>query len=221
MSLISLNRKQLTSYHEYLLRAKRDTAFQKPQQFDEFIRNLTDIDYKNHIITLVVSNAEDNKFNFRRFTWPLLKPIIENKFFTQRYSIFKSRNENEINALEKTKDKLDTLQKIYNKVLLEKGHEKDQSSNTIYLGQNTEQNNEEWIYDKYLATTERLGELNSHLKKNDDIIKIVADFSPRGTKLSRLPIAIQGTLIGFGSVVFVLLLIGLYRKVVEFEKKIS
>ena len=193
-----------------------DTSFAAPYTMDELDEVIKDEDYQLQIIKLVTNSEVD----FRNYTMPIIRPIVSSPFYQNKLKTSLAVNNSQIDVLNKTMRKLDTLQKIYNQVLLERNKSEKASSNNFFLGNETNQEKtEEWIYDKYISTNRSMEELITDLDENQDVISIISNFSKYGNKVSRIFIAIIYTLVSLGICLLILIIIKINQFLTAFEQK--
>lgn len=181
------------------------------EDFEEWVK---EEDYELHEIKLISTKDTD----FSKYSSSIIRPIKSNTYYEQLREAKQKADLAQKAVLERTMQKLDTLGGIYNQVLLEKSKQTNTGDN-IYLGSdNTQEQSEEWIYDKYIRTSDRLESLVRRMSYEKEVVQIVSDFPTFGNKVGRLEIAIFNTLIIFGLLVLVLLLIKLYYVVAQFEQ---
>ena len=154
-----------------------DTSTVKNINIKEFKNAFTDYDYKYHQIKVVSLNNNI----FEKLSLPIIISIENNQYFKNQKKINDENLVQNENVLVKSLQEVDTLRKIYNKVLIIEANKEALGTN-ITLAQGAKKTNEIQLFKESLELNEELIGNNKEKAETTEIINVVSTFSKVGVK---------------------------------------
>ena len=214
-------------YRDNYLRVKRgstvrqDTFWVRTMQYNDFKSLLTKHDYPYHTITVVSSDPTI----FSRLQQGITNHVSETGLLQDLRKNHIDNNLAEQQLLEQSIRKLDSLRVAYNYRLMRTNDEASPGGNQLTLldNNNAEQKVPELaLYDKLLELNDELKNTRLRSTTEKEVIEVLAPFSPVGKETSFLKRSVwRYTLISFLATLVILILIGSYRYLRNFERRSS
>ncbi len=201
----------INSYYELL-----DTNIKYSDEIMQMVNDEIEPDnYPYHTITVEAKEG----FDFTILDDVLIKSVAINKFFISKRDFLEASAKAHKKSLEKTMSKLDTLGNIYNQVLLQKskGLASPTSTNGVTRlvldeNKNSDLKDYQWVFYGYKELSNELTDVNIKLGEQKPPIRIFSKFSKKGIKISRIPLFIIVSIIGF----FLPILVLLFKRLINF-----
>ena len=179
-----------------------DTSTVKNINIKEFKNAFTDYDYKYHQIKVVSLNNNI----FEKLSLPIIISIENNQYFKTQKKINDENLVQNENVLIKSLQEVDTLRKIYNKVLIIEANKEALGTN-ITLAQGAKKTNEIQLFKESLELNEELIDNNKEKAETTEILNVVSTFSKVGVKersLQKKKTFVLGLGLGFVMLAFIL-----------------
>ena len=190
----------LTSYNELILSV--DTLTAKSYSFDVFKRTFTDYDYKVHNIQVI---ATKNNI-FPKLDEVIISSIVENKYF-DKVKVLTNENLNRTDSLlRKNLTQIDSLRKVYMRVLLEESKKVSTGTN-IDLGGTKETTKEIELFEANRRINKDLEEISEDKSEKSEVINMISNFQPVGYEIKGVQENYGFLLAGLGFALMVVLLL--------------
>jgi len=203
----------ITSYDELVVSV--DTLAIKDYDIESFKKSFTNYDYFFHEIKVT---STQNKI-FKKFDKIILSSILENDYFRKVKESENSNLDRSYNLYDKNISQIDTLRKVYEKVLLEDAKNSSSGTNINMSGEINDHADIELFkinrnLDSYLT---RISEEKS---EKDKIINVISSFQKVGNVSGGILKSNKFIYfsIGFIAMVFILLLVKLNTFLDEYNK---
>ncbi|WP_369048219.1 hypothetical protein [Tenacibaculum sp. UWU-22] len=172
---IKNNNDILNSYNELVL---SDTLVAKNYSFNEFKNEFTQYDYKVHNIHVI---AKKNNV-FSKLDKPIISSVVENKYFNTIKSLFNANLNLTDSLLRKNLHQIDSLRKVYMKVLLEEA-KKNNSGTNIDLGSTKKTVKELELFKTNREISRELKDISESKSKKTEVLNVISKFQPIGYKI--------------------------------------
>jgi len=169
----------INSYNQFILSV--DTLTVKSYSFEVFKRSFTDYDYEYHNIT-VEANVNDV---FNNLEDVIIGSIVKNEYFDRLKTL---NNENLFRTdsiLRQNLTQLDTLRKVYMKVMLEEAA-KLSSGTSIDLGSTKQNTKELELFETNRRINSDLKNISDNISEKSEVINIISNFQPVGYKINNI-----------------------------------
>ncbi|MCB0476204.1 MAG: hypothetical protein KDC69_11040 [Flavobacteriaceae bacterium] len=180
---------------------KVDTTTVKNVDIEEFKKGFTVYDYTYHKIKV---KSADNAI-FGKLNEPIINSIQSNSYFKNQKLINDQNLVQNEKVLLNSLVQVDTLRKIYNEVLIKEAN-KAETGTTITLAEGAKKTNELELFEENLKLNRELINNNKERAETAEILNVVSDFNPVGTKERGL-FKKNTVLIGLGFGLLMLLII--------------
>ncbi|MDG1451350.1 MAG: hypothetical protein P8Q33_01040 [Polaribacter sp.] len=191
----------INSYNSLIL--SLDTLSVKSFGYESFKESFTNYDYKFHRITV---RAEKNDV-FDKLADVIISSVVNNNYFN-RIKTITNKNLNRTDSLYRQNlIQVDTLRNVYMKVMIEES-KKQTSGTSIDLGGQKSKTKEIDLFETNRKINQDLEEIAIKKSTEYDVINIISNFQPIGTKINFITenyIFLFGAL-GGGFMIFWLLL---------------
>lgn len=167
----------VSAYDELILEV--DTLAISNYEFLEFKSTFTDFDYKVHKI---IVEAEKNNV-FDSLTEVIISSIKENNYFNRLKNLTNADVNRKDSLYKQDLIQLDSLRKVYMKVLLEDS-KKQTSGTNIDLGNEISTNKELELYNISRRLNSDLEEITSQKSENYEVINVISNFQSLGYKIT-------------------------------------
>jgi hypothetical protein len=213
-------------YKDNYLRVKRgstvrqDTFWVRTMEYNVFRGLLTKNDYPYHTITAVSSDPSI----FSKLQRGIINHVSETGLLQDLRKNHIDNNLAEQQLLEQSIGKLDSLRIAYNHRLMRTNDEGTPGGNqlTVMDNNSARKTPELELYDKLLELNDELKNTRLRSTTEKEIIEVLAPFSPVGKETSFLKRSIwRYTLISFLTTLVILILIGIYQYLRNFERRSS
>ena len=204
----------LESYDELITSV--DTASVRNYTFRDFEQEFTDYDYKLHKIHV---KAQNNKI-FEKLGETIVSSIEENKYYNRLKILKKEDLYRSDSILRQNLRDVDSLRKVYNKVMLDEAKKQTTGTN-IDLGGDRRETKELELFKVNRTVANELRVVSTDIAKKSEIVNVVSNFQPVGYKIAGITqnkIIIYGVL-GFIFMISFLLLIKLNAYLEGYKKK--
>ncbi len=134
--------------------------------------------FKYHVVTV----GSKDKFIFTKLEEPIIGSIIGNTYYDKVKSTSHANLISKKKALESSMSELDSLRKVYKRVLLAESSRQSSGTN-IFLSEVGGSSKEVETFDLYMAMNKELTEVNQKLTEESEVINVVSSFSAVGMEL--------------------------------------
>ena len=203
----------ITSYDELVVSV--DTLAIKDYDIESFKKSFTNYDYFFHEIKVT---STQNKI-FKKFDKIILSSILENDYFRKVKESENSNLDRSYNLYDKNISQIDTLRKVYEKVLLEDAKNSSSGTNINMSGEINDHADIELFkinrnLDSYLT------KISEEKSEKDKIINVISSFQKVGNVSGGILKSNKFIYfsIGFIAMVFILLLVKLNTFLDEYNK---
>ncbi len=167
----------INSYNSLIL--SLDTLSVKSFGYESFKESFTNYDYKFHRITV---RAEKNDV-FDKLADVIISSVVNNNFFN-RIKTITNKNLNRTDSLYRQNlIQVDTLRNVYMKVMIEES-KKQTSGTSIDLGGQKSKTKEIDLFETNRKINQDLEEIAIKKSTEYDVINIISNFQPIGTKVN-------------------------------------
>jgi len=167
----------INSYNSLIL--SLDTLSVKSFGYESFKESFTNYDYKFHRITV---RAEKNDV-FDKLADVIISSVVNNNFFN-RIKTITNKNLNRTDSLYRQNlIQVDTLRNVYRKVMIEES-KKQTSGTSIDLGGQKSKTKEIDLFETNRKINQDLEEIAIKKSTEYDVINIISNFQPIGTKVN-------------------------------------
>jgi hypothetical protein len=166
----------LSSYDELILSV--DTLTVKSYSFDQFKRMYTDFDYKVHTVHVeaIKSDVFSNLDNV------IISAIVENQYFDKVKTLTNENLTRTDSLLRKNLEQIDSLRKVYLKVMLAQAN-KESTGTTIDLGGQKETTKELELFETNKRISLDLKEVSEDISDKSEVINVISNFQPVGYEI--------------------------------------
>lgn len=170
--------------------------------------------YKYHLIKV----TSKDKFIFDKLEDPIINSITKNKYYDKVKSTSYLNLMSRKNALLESITELDSLRSLYKKVLLAESA-KENSGTNIFLSQVENENEQLFVFDKYMLMNQELIKVNKQLMEEDKVINVVSSFNSIGMKINDWyrNFAVIGFIAGFMFLMLLLLFKEINQLLINYE----
>ena len=166
----------INSYNDFILSV--DTATVKSYSFLEFKTSFTNYDYKVHKVTV---KAEKNNV-FDKLDDVIISSVVRNKYFNTLKGLT-NKNLNRTDSLYRENlTQIDSLRKVYMQVMVEEAKRQSAATN-IDLGSEKRSTKELDLFDASRKINNDLKNIASEKATKYEVINIISNFQPIGTKI--------------------------------------
>ena len=171
--------------------------------------------YKYHLIKVI----SKDKYIFEKLEDPIINSITKNAYYDKVKSTSYSNLISRKNALMASMSELDSLRLLYKKVLLAESL-KESSGTNIFLSAVNKDDQQLFLFDKYMLMNEQLIDVNKKLTEEGKVINVVSSFNAIGMKINDWyrNFAVIGFVAGFILLYFYLIFKELDRILMRYEK---
>ena len=166
----------INSYNSFVLQV--DTTTVKSYAFEEFKASFTDFDYKYHKVTVV---ADKNNV-FDKLGTVIVSSVVDNKYFN-RLKELSNQNLNRTDSIYlKNLSQIDSLRKVYMEVMIEEA-KKSSNGTSIDLGGEKRTTKELELFETNRRINTDLKNLSREKSTKYEVINVISEFQPIGTKI--------------------------------------
>jgi hypothetical protein len=195
----------LTAYDK--LTQSVDTLTVKSYSHLQFKTMFTDYDYKFHTVTVQASK----KRVFSNLDNVILSSIVENEFFDKLKNLTNENLNRTDLLLRKNLVQLDSLNKVYMRVMLAEANKESNGTN-IDLGGEKRTTKELEIFETNRRVNNDLKKITEDKSEKTEVINVISNFQPVGYQVKEIPKnSFRFALFGAGLMMFFLLLKKLNR----------
>ena len=163
----------LSAYDDLILSV--DTLTVKSYSFAQFKNMFTDYDYKFHKVTVEASKKEV----FSNLDNIIISSIVENDFFNKLKTLTNENLNRTDLLLRKNLAQLDTLNKVYMKVMLDEA-KKESNGTNIDLGGEKRTTKELEIFETNRRINRDLKEITEDKSEKTEVVNVISNFQPVG-----------------------------------------
>ncbi|QTD36206.1 hypothetical protein JL193_08485 [Polaribacter batillariae] len=194
----------INSYNNFVKSV--DTTTVKSYSFEEFEASFTDLDYKIHKINVV---AEKNDI-FDKLGDVMISSVVKNKYFNRLKELTNENLNRTDSILRQNLTQIDTLRRVYMQVMVEEA-KKQTNGTSIDLGGEKRTTKELELFETNKRINNNLKDIAIDKSEKYEIINVISNFQPIGTKISGITKnkAVQLGVIGAFLIIFILLLLKL------------
>jgi hypothetical protein len=184
-----------------------DTLTVKSYPYLQFKTIFTDYDYKFHTVTVEASKKEV----FSNLDNVILSSIVENEFFDKLKNLTNENLNRTDLLLRKNLAQLDSLNKVYMKVMLDEA-KKESNGTNIDLGGEKRTTKELEIFETNRIINNDLKKITEDKSEKTEVINVISNFQPVGYQVKEIrKNSFRFALFGAGLMMFFLLLKKLNR----------
>ena len=195
----------LTDYDK--LTQSLDSLIVKSYSYSQFKTIFTDYDYKFHKVTIEASKKEV----FSNLDNVILSSIVENEFFDKLKNLTNENLNRTDLLLRKNLAQLDSLNKVYMKVMLDEA-KKESNGTNIDLGGEKRTTKELEIFETNRIINNDLKKITKDKSEKAEVINVISNFQPVGYQVKEIPKnSFRFALFSAGLMMFFLLLKKLNR----------
>ncbi len=154
-----------------------DSALVKHINTKNFYEAFTDFDYNFH--TIKVKSLSNTIF--KKLSVPIISSVENNPYFKNQKKVNDENLVQNEKVLVKSLQEVDTLRKIYNKVLITEA-QTQKTGTSITLAKSAKKTSEIELFKESLALNEELIDNNTQKAKTTEILNVVSSFSKIGEK---------------------------------------
>ena len=156
-----------------------DTTTQKAIDMKAYLENFNSLDARFHTVSVLANNNTIAK----KIQPAIINSISRNDYFNLQKEISDVNLELQDNLYKKQIEEIDSLQKLYKRVMLKEA-ERSVSGTNISLGDNgSKQNKELSLINKMDELKSSLVELNEERANKSSILNVISDFPKKGVKV--------------------------------------
>jgi hypothetical protein len=195
----------LTAYDKLIQSV--DTLTVKSYSYSQFNTIFTDYDYKFHTVTVEASKKEV----FSNLDNVIISSIVENDFFDKLKTLTNENLNRTDLLLRKNLVQLDSLNKVYMRVMLAEANKESNGTN-IDLGGEKRTTKELEIFETNRRVNNDLKKITEDKSEKTEVINVISNFQPVGYQVKDIPKnSFRFALFGAGLMMFFLLLKKLNR----------
>ena len=190
----------LSNYDKLILSV--DTLTVKSYSYSQFKSMFTDYDYKFHKVTVEAKKKEV----FSNLDNVIISSIVENDFFDKLKNLTNENLNRTDSLLRKNLVQLDSLNKVYMKVMLDEA-KKESNGTNIDLGGGNSVTKELELFESTRRINKDLKEISEDKSEKTEVINVISNFQPVGYQVNeiRKNNTFRFALFGVGLMIFLLL----------------
>lgn len=191
----------LSAYDDLILSV--DTLTVKSYSFVQFKNMFTDYDYKFHKVTVEASKKEV----FSNLDNVIISSIVENDFFDKLKTLTNEDLNRTDFLLRKNLVQLDSLNKVYMKVMLAEANKESNGTN-IDLGGGKSRTKELELFESTRRINKDLKEVSQDKSEKTEVVNVISNFQPVGYEVKGIEKneVFRFALLGVGLMISLLLL---------------
>jgi hypothetical protein len=208
-------------YREQFLTAYRhdhvrfDTLWPKTIKYEDFKSSLERDDYPYHLVTVTSTRSDI----FPKIQKGITDFISKNEVLSRNRQVAREINVEEEALLRSSISGLDTLRSTYNKSLLAGGQIESQRTVNVFEDPVRIEAPELELYDKMLVLKDELKSTRNNSLASQEIVQVYSPFNPVGKEVPLFRQNVfRNALTGFLLMLFLLIVISLYRFLVKLER---
>ncbi len=190
----------LSEYDKLILSV--DTLTVKSYSYGQFKTMFTDYDYKFHKVTVEANKKEV----FSNLDDIIISSIVENDFFNKLKNLTNENLNRTDSLLRKNLVQLDSLNKVYMRVMLDEA-KKESNGTNIDLGGDKRSTKELELFESTRRINKDLKDITEDKSEKTEVINVISNFQPVGYQVNEIQknYIFRFALIGVGLVIILLL----------------
>ncbi|WP_299054254.1 hypothetical protein [uncultured Polaribacter sp.] len=191
----------INSYDQFI--EEVDTLTVKSYSFQDFKTSFSIYDYNAHKVRVV---SEKNDI-FNKLDAVIISSIVKNTYFNKLKSLANENLNRTDSLFRQNLTQIDSLRKVYVEVMLQEARKPESNGTNIDLGGVKKTTKELELFETNIEINEELVDVNKEKGTEYEVINVLSNFQPIGTKLEGVSNNYAFLLGGLGAVFMILILV--------------
>jgi hypothetical protein len=166
----------IISYNNLVLSV--DTLTTKNYSFELFTESFTEYNYKEHTLTVIASKKDV----FSKLDAIIISSVVDNKYFSKVKALANENLDRTDALLRQNLVQMDTLRKVYMKVMIEESKKQFTGTN-IDLGGAKTATKELELFETSRGINEELKKISKDKSYRSEVINVISNFQPTGYEI--------------------------------------